>query len=228
MRKFLLWSATMCVGGATLMAAMAMSTGDSGAFLAGVLVWLVALGIGLVLSAPAFLDPPDSPGGLWSFRVPVAVWLFLMLVKLTSWIGFYILLGAWSLIFRIRNQHGAARPTFAGPPPAPAHPPAQAAHSPAYPAHPSAYPAQPSADPARSPGYPIQPSGYPARSPGHPIQPSGYPAYAGPSPARAGGPVLPQASWQNDPTGRYQRRWWDGHRWTDRVTTGGYQAVDPL
>ena len=36
------------------------------------------------------------------------------------------------------------------------------------------------------------------------------------------------SSWEPDPTGRHQYRWWDGERWTDQVADDGVQAVDPV
>ena len=36
------------------------------------------------------------------------------------------------------------------------------------------------------------------------------------------------AGWLNDPYGRFQQRYWDGERWTEHVSTGGRQEVDPL
>lgn len=36
------------------------------------------------------------------------------------------------------------------------------------------------------------------------------------------------ASWQTDPTGRHQVRWWDGQNWTDHVADNGVTATDPL
>lgn len=47
-------------------------------------------------------------------------------------------------------------------------------------------------------------------------------------------PVLPsQAShvapgWRADPYGRFQQRYWNGTAWTDQVSTGGRQQVDPM
>lgn len=35
-------------------------------------------------------------------------------------------------------------------------------------------------------------------------------------------------SWQPDPTGRHQYRWWDGERWTDNVSDAGQTSVDPV
>lgn len=36
------------------------------------------------------------------------------------------------------------------------------------------------------------------------------------------------ASWQPDPTGRHQYRWWDGAGWTDSVADNGQSGLDPL
>lgn len=36
------------------------------------------------------------------------------------------------------------------------------------------------------------------------------------------------ASWQSDPSGRHEMRWWDGQRWTDHVNDSGVTSLDPL
>lgn len=36
------------------------------------------------------------------------------------------------------------------------------------------------------------------------------------------------SSWEPDPTGRHQYRWWDGEQWTDQVANDGVQSVDPV
>ncbi|WP_420619590.1 RDD family protein [Candidatus Poriferisocius sp.] len=36
------------------------------------------------------------------------------------------------------------------------------------------------------------------------------------------------SSWDPDPTGRHQYRWWDGEEWTDQVADDGIQSVDPI
>jgi len=36
------------------------------------------------------------------------------------------------------------------------------------------------------------------------------------------------SSWEPDPTGRHQYRWFDGEEWTDQVADDGVQSVDPL
>jgi hypothetical protein len=40
--------------------------------------------------------------------------------------------------------------------------------------------------------------------------------------------TLPPPSWQRDPLGRYEYRFWDGTQWSDHVATGGIQGIDPL
>lgn len=35
------------------------------------------------------------------------------------------------------------------------------------------------------------------------------------------------ASWQVDPTGRHEHRYWDGEQWSDTVSDGGSTSVDP-
>jgi energy-coupling factor transporter transmembrane protein EcfT len=123
MRKFLLWLGTVWVGTITLVVLVSLMIGVSssaGAFLGSIVLWLFALAGGLALSAPAFLNPPDDNGGVWSFRLPLPLWMFLMMLKLVSWMGFYILLGTWMLIFKVWHNHQNNRlPTFsnAGQPP---------------------------------------------------------------------------------------------------------------
>src|SRR5574341_2532487 len=34
-------------------------------------------------------------------------------------------------------------------------------------------------------------------------------------------------TWHADPTGRHERRYWDGAQWTDRVSDRGVEATDP-
>ena len=36
------------------------------------------------------------------------------------------------------------------------------------------------------------------------------------------------AGWYPDPTGRHERRYWDGATWTDHVVNGGTQSLDPV
>ncbi|WP_420637494.1 RDD family protein [Candidatus Poriferisocius sp.] len=36
------------------------------------------------------------------------------------------------------------------------------------------------------------------------------------------------SSWEPDPTGRHQYRWFDGQQWTDQVADDGVQSTDPV
>jgi len=36
------------------------------------------------------------------------------------------------------------------------------------------------------------------------------------------------SSWQPDPTGRHQYRYWDGVQWTDQISDEGITGVDPM
>lgn len=39
-------------------------------------------------------------------------------------------------------------------------------------------------------------------------------------------PPAPAPAWNADPTGRFERRFWDGLRWTQHVTSGGATSID--
>lgn len=40
-------------------------------------------------------------------------------------------------------------------------------------------------------------------------------------------PPPPPPCWSPDPTGRHEVRYWDGVRWTEHVSDGGVQTIDP-
>ena len=50
------------------------------------------------------------------------------------------------------------------------------------------------------------------------------------APAGVGFPGAPPPPgfWSQDPTGRFQSRYWDGTRWTEHVSDGTITSVDPL
>jgi hypothetical protein len=39
-------------------------------------------------------------------------------------------------------------------------------------------------------------------------------------------PSVP-ANWYKDPSGRFELRYWNGSAWTEHVSTGGTQSIDP-
>jgi len=41
-----------------------------------------------------------------------------------------------------------------------------------------------------------------------------------------GTPNVP-AMWAKDPSGRFELRYWNGSKWTEHVSTGGRQSIDP-
>jgi hypothetical protein len=43
----------------------------------------------------------------------------------------------------------------------------------------------------------------------------------------ASAPNGPAPSWQADPFGRHEQRWWDGERWTEKVRSTGTTGIDP-
>lgn len=62
-------------------------------------------------------------------------------------------------------------------------------------------------------------------APAAPATPAAPPPPA--TPATPAAPAVP-ASWQPDPRGRHEYRYWDGSRWTEHVSDAGAQATDPL
>ena len=39
---------------------------------------------------------------------------------------------------------------------------------------------------------------------------------------------MPEGGWYQDPTGRHEKRYWDGSRWSDHVADGSEAATDPI
>lgn len=46
-------------------------------------------------------------------------------------------------------------------------------------------------------------------------------------PPRQSTRALPEAGWYADPFGRHERRWWDGTRWSNRITDRDTPGIDP-
>jgi hypothetical protein len=104
MRRLLLWLACELVGLATV--------GDGLALLApnrnqtagpALLSWVLVLAIGVALSAPFFLNPPDISGDWWA-TLPILLWVFIMVLRMLWWIGFTVLRGAWYVIGTLRDM----------------------------------------------------------------------------------------------------------------------------
>jgi Protein of unknown function (DUF2510) len=78
---------------------------------------------------------------------------------------------------------------------------------------------------------PHQPT--PGSMPGGPLGSTPPPQYTYSQPASAPSPApapatMVAAGWMTDPARRYELRYWDGTRWTENVSTGGNQFVDPI
>ena len=68
--------------------------------------------------------------------------------------------------------------------------------------------------------------------PGMPAEesPSVVTSVASPSPQASATPAAAQdipANWYKDPSGRFELRYWNGSAWTEHVSSGGSQSIDP-
>ncbi len=73
-----------------------------------------------------------------------------------------------------------------------------------------------------------QPGAAPEGGPGRdadPLRPAGHPASSGAGELTA---VSSPPSWQPDPSGRFDFRYWDGDEWTEFVSKDGIQSTDPF
>lgn len=91
------------------------------------------------------------------------------------------------------------------------------------PTAPNGHPATASQAPTQAPSTQPQPQSTPSHLPNQtPTRPSGLP----PQPAAAS-PTLPPPGWYQDPSGRYDTRWWNGRSWTPDVQLRGIRLNDP-
>lgn len=73
------------------------------------------------------------------------------------------------------------------------------------------------------PGMHREPAGgTPARNP-----PANQPTSANQSTSAPAAAQNIPANWYKDPSGRFELRYWNGTAWTEHVSTGGSQSVDP-
>ena len=231
MRSLLYFLARQVVGWATFFAIVPIAGRAPGDIVVGGIIFLVvALAIGMLLSAPMYLAPVNSGG--WSLTLPIMVWLFLFPILIAGWVGRWILAGAWNLVGRVFLRGRGAAPAV-GASSAPgvatgglAAPGGGQGGAPGY-----------GAPPAAMPGY----GGYPPAQPGAwaappPRWPSAAaqagPANTGPGPANSvpanSVPANNGPGWQRDPTGRNLQRYWDGQGWTAHVANGSSTAIDPM
>ncbi len=64
----------------------------------------------------------------------------------------------------------------------------------------------------------------PGAAQAQPVTPASAPASATTS---ASNIPNPPANWYPDPSGRFERRYWNGSKWTEHVANGQNQAIDP-
>jgi hypothetical protein len=57
--------------------------------------------------------------------------------------------------------------------------------------------------------------------------PAPQPAAAPAATAQSGPAPSVPANWYKDPSGRFELRYWNGSAWTEHVSTGGTQSIDP-
>lgn len=86
---------------------------------------------------------------------------------------------------------------------------------------------------------PLDASSFPSKlgpcqlTPPHPVESlTGGAVAVAPAPvpmaAAAASAVEPGAGWHPDPSGRHRLRWWDGARWTENVSDGARNGIDPV
>jgi hypothetical protein len=84
------------------------------------------------------------------------------------------------------------------------------------------YPGQPPGPPGPPPAGPPGPWAYPGGAPAGQASPYGQPP-APPPPVEN-----PPFGWYGDPSGRHEKRYWDGTRWTEHVSDADVRSTDPV
>ena len=81
------------------------------------------------------------------------------------------------------------------------------------------------------------PPAYPGQPPAGPPGPWAYPGPGAPGTETPYGQPVPTAQtpvenppfgWYEDPSGRHEKRYWDGTRWTEHVSDGEARSTDPV
>ncbi|MHB8680528.1 MAG: DUF2510 domain-containing protein [Acidimicrobiales bacterium] len=164
------------------------------------LLWLVALVFGIW----CLVDMARRPSWQWEqARSNKVLWIVLEAITLIGLLAIvvgvlYLIVVRPRLVAAEQQGQSATWPAFGAPPSGQWMPPASA---PPTAASPPPYPGAPGQAP-----YPAAP-------------PAPYPA--APVPA-------PPFGWYPDPSARHELRYWDGRTWTEHVSDGGQQSIDPL
>lgn len=94
--------------------------------------------------------------------------------------------------------------------------------------------------PGQQPPYGGPPPGYPGQPPAGVPGPWAYPGTGGPGTPYGPQPSAPQPvappppvenppfGWYADPSGRHEKRYWDGTRWTEHVSDADVRSTDPV
>ena len=97
MRRLLLTIASFVVGLMTVCLIFAAFTMGWQSLFGFLILWAAALLVGIVLSAPFFLRPPeDQLETYWS--LPLTFWIVAQAVKVINWVGWTVLRGSWYVL----------------------------------------------------------------------------------------------------------------------------------
>src|SRR5262245_1959879 len=95
----------MWVGVVTLVDVLTLMLGSFFSFLSFLVGWVLALALGVLLSAPFFVNAPSDLSlasvRLWvpALEIPLLAWIF----KILAFTGWWVLRGVWWLILRGRS-----------------------------------------------------------------------------------------------------------------------------
>jgi hypothetical protein len=112
MRRMLASLASLWVGTVAIIAVISLLfLGFVSVIVTLIVGWIPAVLVGVVVSAPYFVRPPEDlrRADLWTppIEQPVVTWVF-RAVSRTGWV---VLCGAWWLIYRVWDPRSTTRPT---------------------------------------------------------------------------------------------------------------------